>query len=379
MSKSPDPRPDRRPARPDNRPATPRGTAARPSPRPAGKPARKPDGPVGPGPQPRLDRLRAKPSSKPMGRPGRKPEPRRPSKPVVPAARPLNLDFTALAPLPPSTDFTDLAAGLGIEFEPGDVERLGLYLAILLDATTTMNLTSLRDPDEAWTRHVFDSLTLLPMLGELPEGSTVLDVGSGGGLPGIPLACAMPHLKFTLLEATAKKAEFLRAAVARLALPNVAVVFDRAERLAHDRGVKTNGPAGFGRAGGHREAYDAVVARAVGRLATLAELVVPFAKVRAGDNPAGMILLIKGQAAADELAEAAPALHQLKAVHVETIDTPTGRVVILEKHSATPKLYPRRDGEPKRAPLGVGKRESRSDGAPKDGATESSSENPSES
>ncbi len=94
-----------------------------------------------------------------------------------------------------------------------------------------------------------------------------------------------------------------------------------------------------------REQFDAVVARAVGRLASLAEITVPFAKV------GGRILLIKGQKAEEELEEAATALHALKAVHAGTIDTPTGRIVVLEKNSATPRTFPRRDGEPRRSPI----------------------------
>ena len=72
----------------------------------------------------------------------------------------------------------------------------------------------------------------------------------------------------------------------------------------------------------------------------------------AADNVPGLVLLIKGQKADEELAEAAEALHLLKAVHTSTIDTPTGRVVVIEKRSATPRMYPRRDGEPARVPLG---------------------------
>lgn len=239
-----------------------------------------------------------------------------------------------------------MTRGQGIDFEPGDLDRLGRFLAMLLAANETMNLTAIKDPAEAWTRHVADSLTLLPALAQLSAGSRVIDVGSGGGLPGLPLAIVLPHLRFTLLDSTGKKAEFVRRAAAALGLSNVEVIADRAERLAHDRGAR----AVEGRAGGHREAYDAVIARAVGRLPTLLELTVPFAKVGAP------LLLIKGEQADAEVAEAKGALHLLKASHVQTIATPTGRIVVIEKGAATPKLYPRADGEPKRVPLGVERR-----------------------
>ncbi len=270
-------------------------------------------------------------------------------KPPPPPDRPrLAFDFGATRPLPAPPSFLEAAAGLGVEFEEGDVEKLGRFLAMLLEANEkALNLTAITEPEAAWEKHILDSLTLMPLLAELPEGAGVLDVGSGGGLPGVPLAVVMPHLRFTLLEATGKKVEYLRAVAAGLGLTNLRVVQGRAETAGQDRGERA---ASGERTGGHREAYDVVTARAVGRVATLAELTVPFAKV-----DGGLVLLIKGQKAEEELEEAKEALHQLKAVHAATVDTPTGRVVVLEKGSATPKLYPRADGEPARKPLGIKK------------------------
>lgn len=255
--------------------------------------------------------------------------------------RPALFHFRDLQPLTPPAGFTDEAERIGVAFDPPDLERLGLYLACLYEGNTQANLTAIRDASEAWRRHILDSLTLIGPLSDLAEGSTVLDVGSGGGLPGLPLAICMPDLRFTLLEATAKKCDFLTAAAARAGASNVRIVNARAETAAHDRGDRT----ATGRTGGMREQFDAVVARAVGRLASLAEITVPFAKV------GGRILLIKGQKAEEELEEAATALHALKAVHAGTIDTPTGRIVVLEKNSATPRTFPRRDGEPRRSPI----------------------------
>lgn len=270
----------------------------------------------------------------------------KPSKPQPPAREKLDVSATKLAPIAAPQAFLDEAAAIGIEFEPGDLEKLGLYLALLMHANESQNLTAIRDSDEAWRRHILDSLTLVPTVVDFPEGSTIVDVGTGGGLPGVPLAIALPGFRVALMDATAKKCDFLEQVVARVGLTNATVVRGRAEILAHDRGVRTT-EGGIGHVGGHREKYDLVVARAVGRLATLAELTVPFAKV------GGRVALIKGQKADEEVAEAEKALHILKAVHTGTMDTPTGRIVLLDKRSATPRDYPRADGEPSRSPLGV--------------------------
>jgi 16S rRNA (guanine527-N7)-methyltransferase len=262
-----------------------------------------------------------------------------------PPAPPLDLPPPP-PPLPPPAGFLQAAAELGVEFEPGDLERLGRFLALLLVVNARFNLTAVTDPDEMWTRHVLDSLTLLGPLAELADTASegdsvadkprlrVIDVGSGGGLPGIVLAIVLPDVQFTLLESTGKKAEFLRHAAASLGLGNVGVLSERAEKV--------------GQSPHHREKYDAAVARAVGPMAVIAELTVPLVRI------GGQVLLIKGARADEELAEARQALYLLHTHHAGTLQMPTNRLVVLEKARKTPRLYPRREGEPKRAPLGRG-------------------------
>ena len=231
----------------------------------------------------------------------------------------------------PPASFLDEAAAFGIGFDPGDLDRLGQFLELLLEANRSFNLTRITDPEDAWRRHILDSLTLLPIIAQI-GGRTLADVGAGGGLPGIPLAIVHPGLAVTFVEATGKKARFLESAINSLALPTARVVCERAETLGQDRET-------------HRDHYDVVTARAVGPLRVLLELTIPLACV------GGLVIAIKGEKAETEIAEARNALHRLHAAVETVLPTPTGRLVVVRKQRATPKIYPRRPGEPKRDPL----------------------------
>ena len=236
-----------------------------------------------------------------------------------------------LKPLEPPQEFLEDAASCSITFDPGDTDRLGLYLALLLETNKKFNLTAITRPAEAWKKHVLDSLTLLPWIGAA-AAERVIDLGSGGGLPGIPLAISLPAVQFVLMEATGKKAKFLERAVAELALSNVRVINDRAETVGQDRDT-------------HRQRYDVVTARAVGKLSVLVELAVPLARV------GGHVLAIKGSSANSEIKQAKRAMHLLHCHVSNTVRTPTGTVVVIEKLRDSPRAYPRRPGEPRRNPL----------------------------
>ena len=136
-------------------------------------------------------------------------------------------------------------SGLGLTLEPAQVAALATLLDELADWNTRVNLTGIKDPAEAVDKHLLDSLAVLPQL----RGLAVADVGSGAGFPGLPLAIADPDRRYTLIEATGKKAKFLRHVVTRLDLPNVEVVPLRAESYRPPR------------------PFDSVVARALGPLA----------------------------------------------------------------------------------------------------------------
>jgi len=233
-------------------------------------------------------------------------------------------------------NFNLLIADLGIEFDEGDLQQLANYLDLLLETNKQFNLTGIKEPEEAWTKHILDSLSLIPTL--VKEGvQHVVDVGSGGGLPGIPLAITLPDVTFTLVETTRKKALFLSDAVEQLGLDNVTVIAERAENLST-------------KDGGFRGIADAVIARAVGPLNVLLELTIPFAKID------GVVLAIKGERAPIEVEDARKALHVLKAEVESSVRTTTGTVLTIRKKDATPKKYPRLAGEPKRMPIGKGEK-----------------------
>ena len=163
--------------------------------------------------------------------------------------------------VPPSS-FFEAASELGIEFDSHELELLGVWLSSLEEANQRMNLTRITGPEAAWHRHVLDSLSLLPILHSIEPGS-LLDVGSGGGAPGIPLAITLPNMRVGLVDSVGKKARFLEEVVKRLGLSSVQVFNDRAEQLA-----ALGSP--------QRESWDVVCARAVGRLPVLLELTIPF-------------------------------------------------------------------------------------------------------
>lgn len=226
---------------------------------------------------------------------------------------------------------------LDIELTPGQLDQLASYLALVLDENTRTNLTAVREEDAAWRRLIIDSLTVLPGLDELEPGSSVIDVGCGAGLPGMPVAIARPNLRMSLLESTGKKAAFIQRAIDTLGLENATVINDRAETIGQD-------PK-------HRESFDACINRAVGPMNVLLELSLPL--VCTG----GRLLAMKGPRVEQELSEAGDALSILGAGELAVIDAYPESfendlvIVSIIKEVATPGEYPRLPGVPKKTPL----------------------------
>jgi 16S rRNA (guanine527-N7)-methyltransferase len=203
--------------------------------------------------------------------------------------------------------WNEVAARAGVALSEEQHRLLTRYLDLLLEGNARMNLTRIVDRADAEVRHVADALTALPFL----PGSEhrLADVGSGGGVPGIPLAIARPDAKVVLIESTKKKANFLRSAVDSMELRNVIVLDQRVE--------------GVGRLPSHREGYEVVTARAVATMNWLVEWCVPLVK------KGGKFLAMKGKKVHEELGDlrrvlnltggGAPVIHPVELAGAENL------------------------------------------------------------
>jgi 16S rRNA (guanine527-N7)-methyltransferase len=225
-----------------------------------------------------------------------------------------------------------------IDLDPRAREALERVLALL--RSERASVSSITEPSEAWRVHVADSLAGLEFP-ELAAAVTIADLGSGAGFPGLVLAAALPAARVDLIESVARKCDFIERAAAAGGLENARVVNQRAEAWA------TAAPPQGG-----REAYDAVTARAVGRLSTLAELAAPL--LREG----GVLVAWKGRRRADEEAELAAAAQRLamRPQEVRAVGPYAGsrhrHLHLIRKSGPTPAGLPRRPGLAKKRPLG---------------------------
>lgn len=233
---------------------------------------------------------------------------------------------------------------LGIPLSSEQIEQFRVYAALLAEWNQKMNLTAITESVDVQRKHFLDCLVGLPLVAEeigvtLPPKRALacVDIGTGAGFPGVPLKIAWPHLKLTLVDGTAKKIRFLEEVVNTLSLENVTLVQGRAEELGRDRRF--------------RGQFDLAAARAVARLNTLTEYVLPF--VRQG----GLAVIYKGPNAAEEFMDARNAIELLggETVRFAPVAVPTldeeRRVLLIKKLRKTPRIYPRQQGLPRKEPL----------------------------
>ena len=228
------------------------------------------------------------------------------------------------------------AQALGFRLTPEQARLFQIYSDELVDWNRRLSLTTIVDPQDIQVKHFLDSLTCLSALPAGFRCSTVLDVGSGAGFPGLPIKIYDPSLQVTLLESVAKKAAFLEHVVTALGLTGVTVVTDRAEALGQNPD--------------HRQRYDLVAARAVADLAVLAEYCLPFCRV------GGYFVAQKKWGIDAELHNATGAVATLGggparqvAVHLPGLEQ--RQLIVVEKVRPTPPRYPRRPGLPAKRPL----------------------------
>ncbi len=230
--------------------------------------------------------------------------------------------------------------GLRIDYCAETPEKLAGYHAMLADWNERLNLTGDADFELSLDRHYTDSLAPLAIAGLFPENAGLIDVGSGAGFPGLPLAIARPDMSVTLLDSLMKRVKFLDAVKTELALQNVRAVHSRAEDAARDAQL--------------RERFDIAVARAVAPFNVLCELLLPFVRV------GGKMICYKGPAASDELNAGARAAALLgggepQVIPIAIPSRPEWKhcVICVEKKSKTVRQYPRKAGTASRSPLGV--------------------------
>ena len=226
----------------------------------------------------------------------------------------------------------------GIPFSPDLPGKLLKYHELLLEWNAKMDLTAVTEEADMIDRHYVDSLMALTIPELIPQGASLIDVGTGAGFPGLPLALARADLRVTLMDAQQKRLNSLQAVLDALNVQNVTLVHARAEDGARMKE--------------HRECYDVAVARAVAPLPVLAEYLLPYVKV------GGKAVCWKGPAVQDELGAGKKAAFLLGGKLAEPIPVAIpGQewqhlLLPIAKQTKTARQYPRKAGTPGKSPLG---------------------------
>ena len=223
---------------------------------------------------------------------------------------------------------------LDINFSVEQLEKFYRYMELLIEWNEKMNLTAIIEPNEIILKHFVDSLTIIKYL---KNAKTLVDVGTGAGFPGIPVAIMMSNLEITLVDSLNKRLIFLEEVIKELKLTNVKLVHSRAEE--------------FGQNKMYREKFDIATSRAVANLSTLSEYLIPLVKIN------GNIISMKATQAEEEIEQAKNAIKELggKINKIKEFNLPQsdiGRTIILiSKEKQTPAKYPRKAGTPNKEPI----------------------------
>ena len=229
---------------------------------------------------------------------------------------------------------------LGLHLTKSQEDAFEYYATELKRWNQNINLTRILDSQDILVQHFLDSLScLLPIFKRSDKHTTIqlVDVGSGAGFPGIPIAITSSNIDITLVESTEKKCAFMNQVITDLKLSNARVLNERAEHLGQDSK--------------HREHYDWAIARAVASLPVLAEYLLPLTRL------SGYCIAQKTIVSESELSQATTVLSKLggRLDHIIPVDLPgineTRHLIVMRKMTATPNKYPRRPGMPQKRPL----------------------------
>ena len=241
------------------------------------------------------------------------------------------MDFTKF-----KTEFNSELEKLNILLEDEQVNQFYKYMNLLIEWNKNINLTAITEPSDIILKHFIDSIYVSKYI-EIPANSSIIDIGTGAGFPGIPLKIIRKDLNITLLDSLNKRIMFLDNVINNLDLKDISAIHGRAEEMGKNKK--------------YREMFDYAISRAVANLTVLSEYMIPFVKL------GGKSICMKGGNIKEELENSQKALGILggNLLHVEEfnlLDTDIKRsLIIIEKCKITPIKYPRKPGTPAKDPL----------------------------
>lgn len=231
-------------------------------------------------------------------------------------------------------DLIEQCKELKLEINEKMQEQFYTYMELLIKWNENVNLTAITEPKEVLQKHFVDSLTILPYI---EENTSIIDVGTGAGFPGIPVKIATESTKVTLLDALNKRLNFLQDVINNLQLSNIETIHSRAEEAGKNKDL--------------REKFDIATSRAVAPLNILVEYLLPLVKV------GGKCICMKGSNVEEEIYNSKNAIKILggKIEKVEEFVLPNSdikrTIIVIKKISETPVKYPRKPGTPSKEPI----------------------------